>query len=130
MTFNPATSLFSTASGSKSLAGGGPLTPKSHESQANIIRPVPLRSRFFHGEDAVRPRPPPFKPWFDDNKENYVPAYTDKPFEKDGRTFGKMFGIDSQGERDKRCLRCYDKASFVLEPCRHMYFPHFKPSHP
>ena len=54
MTFNPTTSLFSTSNGPKSLvpALGGPLTPKSHETQGNILRPVPLRSRFFHAENS------------------------------------------------------------------------------
>jgi hypothetical protein len=115
MTFNPATSLFSTASGSKSLVPPlGPLTPKSHESHGNIIRPVPVRSRFFHAEDVVRSARPTFKPWFDDDKENHV--FSDK--EKDGGTFGKMFGAKND---DKRCLRCYDKAAFVFEPCSHTY---------
>ena len=117
MTFNPTTSLFSTASSSKSLAPvlGGPLTPKSHDTQGNIIRPVPLRSRFFHAENSVKPT---FKPWFDDDKENYVEKNTKR---SDGRTFGKMFGIEKD---EKRCLRCYDKAAFILEPCIHTYLLH------
>ncbi len=114
MTFNPTTSLFSTASGSKSLipALGGPLTPKSHDTQGNVIRPVPLRSRFFHAESSVKPT---FKPWIDDDKENYIEKNSAR---SDGRTFGKIFGIEKD---EKRCLRCYDKAAFILEPCTHMY---------
>ena len=137
MTFNPATSLFSTASGNKSLAFG-PLTPKSHESQSNILRPQPLRSRFFRAADAVTPA---FKPW-DDDKENYTPKGFDgkkidgkgydgrgfggKGYEGfeigSGRTFGaKVFDVFNDNE--KRCPRCYDKATFLLEPCGHSYLP-------
>lgn len=109
MTFNPATSVFSTTTGSKSL--GGPLTPKSHESQGNIIRPVPLRSRFFPSEDATKQtRFSMFKPWFSDNKENLTIPFVDKEKNiSDGKAIGE------------RCLRCYDKAGFVLEPCTHTY---------
>jgi hypothetical protein len=116
MTFNPTTSLFSTANGPKSLvpALGGPLTPKSHDTQGNILRPVPLRSRFFHAENSIKPT---FKPWFDDDKENYI-EQTGRPEKSDGRTFGKMFGIEND---EKRCLRCYGKAAFILEPCIHTY---------
>jgi hypothetical protein len=116
MTFNPTTSLFSTTSGPKSLVSalGGPLTPKCHDTQGNILRPVPLRSRFFHAENSVKPS---FKPWFDDDKENYIDQTG--MFEKsDGRTFGKMFGIEKD---EKICLRCYDKSAFILEPCNHTY---------
>lgn len=130
MTFNPTTSLLSTASGSKSLAGpllGGPLTQKSHESHGNIIRPLPLRSRFFPAEDIVRAPRQTFKPWFEEDKENYV--FGDKEKES-GRTFGKMFGVfdkDSDGklfDLEKRCLRCHDPPAFVLEPCSHTYSSH------
>jgi hypothetical protein len=103
MTFNPATSLFNTGNGSKSLiplSTTGPLTPKSHEQQANVIRPIPHRSRFFHAET---PRPTAvFKPWFDDDKENYIPKTMDT-------------------KTVSGCLRCFDKATFVLEPCSHLY---------
>jgi hypothetical protein len=127
MTFNPTTAMFSTASGSKSLAvtstaAGGPLTPKSHESHGNIIRPMPLRSRFFHAEDVIvkPPRPMPvgsFKPWFEDDKENVV----DKSFAFGG---GKMmFTPVGEKEFEKRCLQCYDKAAFALEPCSHTCLP-------
>jgi len=114
MTFNPATSLFS--GGSKSLvpALGGPLTPKSHDTQGNILRPVPLRSRFFHAENSVKSA---FKPWFDDDKENYI-EQTGRFEKSDERTFGKMLGIEKD---EKRCLRCYDEAAFILEPCIHTY---------
>jgi hypothetical protein len=132
MTFNPSTSLFSTASGSKSLAFG-PLTPKSH-APGNIPRPVPLRSRFFHAEDAVRSVP--FKPW-DDDKENYIPVTDDKTFGKgfgglhdkigSGRTLGGKHGSGTNVfdvfNDDKRCLGCYEKAGFLLEPCGHSYIP-------
>jgi hypothetical protein len=111
MTFNPATSLFNTGNGSKSLiplSTTGPLTPKSHEQQANVIRPIPHRSRFFHAET---PRPAAaFKPWFDDDKENYIPKTMDT-------------------KTVSGCLRCFDKATFVLEPCSHLYtFPNPIPS--
>jgi hypothetical protein len=106
---------------SKSL--GGPLTPKSHESQSNIARPTALRSRFFHAEDTVRPHQTSFKPWFEDDKENFT-LYSDK--EKDTRSFGKMFGLGEKVpsnpfQSEKRCLQCFDKAAFVLEPCSHTY---------
>jgi hypothetical protein len=136
MTFNPSTAMFSTTSGSKSLAvtsattaggvaagAGGPLTPKSHESHGNIIRPMPLRSRFFHAEDVIV-KPPrsmaagTFKPWFEDDKENVV---VDKSL-----AFGvgkMMFTPVGEKEVEKRCLQCYDKAAFVLEPCSHAYSP-------
>lgn len=127
LTFNPATSVFSAGKGPKNLAcpvSGGPLTPKSHDSYGNINRPVPLRSRFFHAEDIIRPEKySTFKPWLVDDKENYV--FSDKE-KNPGKTFGKVFGVfekNSDGKTDveKRCLRCYDKATFVLEPCRHTY---------
>jgi hypothetical protein len=104
---------------------GGPLTPKSHETQGNTARPAAVRSRFFHAEDAIRPSraPPSFKPWLDDDKENYV---------KDSRrTFEKTSGMFDQNhdvkafEIEKRCSRCYDNAAFVLEPCTHLYASHY-----
>lgn len=124
MTFNPATSLFSTASGFKSLAGptpGGPLTPKSHETQGNIVRPTPVRSRFFHAEDIIHPNraQPSFKPWLDDDKENYQKPSA-RAFEKTLGVFDKTQEVKSL-EVEKRCLRCYDKAAFVLEPCTHWF---------
>lgn len=107
MTINPTTSLFSTT---KSFVPRGVLTPKSHESQGNIIRPVPLRSKFFP-QSTIKPwyeedittattTPKPFKPWFDDDdKENYQEKNT----------------------VDGKCLRCFDKSAFTLEPCTHAY---------
>jgi hypothetical protein len=102
------------------------LTPKSHESHGNIIRPMPLRSRFFHAEDVIvkPPRPMPvgsFKPWFEDDKENVV----DKSLAFGG---GKMmFTPVGEKEFEKRCLQCYDKAAFALEPCSHTYLPPPRP---
>ena len=90
------------------------MTPKSHDTQGNILRPVPLRSRFFHAENSVKST---FKPWFDDDKENYI-EQTGRFEKSDERTFGKMLGIEKD---EKRCLRCYDKAAFILEPCTHTY---------
>lgn len=78
---------------------GVDITPKHPESQANIQRPLPLRSRFFHAER------PSMKPWIDENKENDI-SYSLK--EKDhGKT------------DEKKCFRCYEKAGFILEPCNH-----------
>ena len=56
-----------------------------------------------------------FKPWFDDDKENAV---------EKSLTFGMgkmMFTPVAEKEADKRCLQCYDKAAFALEPCFHTY---------
>jgi hypothetical protein len=131
MTFNPSASLFSIASGSKSRAFG-PLTPKSHAP--GNIHPVPLRSRFFHAEDAVTSVL--FKP-LDDDKENYIPVTDDNIFEKtfgglhDKIGYGRALGGKHESgtnvfdvfEDDKRCLRCHDKAGFHLEPWDHSYIP-------
>ena len=63
------------------------------------------------------PRPMPvgsFKPWFEDDKENVV----DKSL-----AFGvgkMMFTPVEEKELEKRCLQCYDKAAFALEPCAHV----------
>lgn len=100
MSFNPTNSLFST----KKNFIPGVLTPKSHESHGNILRPVPLRSRFFP-QTSVKSwfedeKPKPLKPWFEDDKENFQEKNT----------------------MDK-CMRCNDKVAFTLEPCSHMYSP-------
>ena len=84
---------------------------------------MPLRSRFFHAEDViVKPRNvqvpatpvKSFKPWFDDDKENAV----ERSLAFGG--MGKMFTPLADKEVEKRCLQCYDKAAFALEPCAHM----------
>ena len=81
------------------MTGKGILTPKSHESHGNILRPAPLRSRFFSAET-------PRMPWYNEDKENFVQ---------------RPLGNFGYGEKEKKCLRCYDKATFILEPCSHTY---------
>ena len=102
VSFNPAGSLFSAGTMGKTLGplSNGPLTPKSHEQQTNVMRNIPPhRSRFFHAET---PRLTiGMKPWFEEDKENYA-----------------VKGADAKVIRG--CLRCFDKASFVLDPCSHL----------
>jgi hypothetical protein len=90
MSFNPTTSLFSTASGSKSA-----FAPKPSEANIQNIPRVPLRSRFFHAETPL--------PYWDEDKENIPIKVADVKRAKGG------------------CLRCYEKAGFLLEPCGHEY---------
>jgi hypothetical protein len=109
--FNPPKPIFGTP-----MPGGlvpmaapvsGPLTPKSHESHANIIRPLPLRSRFFPAEnklgmpDPFAPKALALQPWIEDDKENFF----------------------AKEKLESRCLHCFDKSAFILAPCTHTYSP-------
>ena len=129
--------MFSTTSGPKSLAAppanvSGPLTPKSHESHGNIIRPIQgsLRSRFFPGDDVIvksRAVATPvaartFKPWFEDDKENLV-GEKGMSFMAMGAGKTPFTPMNAGKEVEKKCWQCYDKATFVLEPCAHTYYP-------
>jgi len=103
MTFNPTTTIFRTPKPGALAPSGGPLTPKSHESHANILRPAfPLRSRFFPADNKLANDPFVAKPfamknWIEDDKENFF----------------------AREKLESRCLRCFDKSAFILAPCAH-----------